>query len=133
MIGTLNEGSLHAQLKEWYRRPGDLLEQPVDGYVVDDGDPGGQQPADQQPIGALDRHSCDVVSDQQLDHGADPGLVMREPALGQQRTTVLVGDPEIVVVGSPIDPAHCGHAWSSSVEVAPVPSRPRGTVAGAHR
>jgi hypothetical protein len=35
MIGTLNEGSLHAQLKEWYRRPGDLLEQPVDGYVID--------------------------------------------------------------------------------------------------
>lgn len=35
MIGTLNEGRLHAQLKERYRRPGDLLEQPVDGYVVD--------------------------------------------------------------------------------------------------
>jgi hypothetical protein len=35
VIGTLNEGSLHAQLKAWYRRPGDLLEQPVDGYVVD--------------------------------------------------------------------------------------------------
>jgi hypothetical protein len=24
-IGTLNEGALHAQLKEWYRRPGDPL------------------------------------------------------------------------------------------------------------
>ena len=35
MIGTLNEGTLHAQLKAWYRHPGDLLEQPVDGYVVD--------------------------------------------------------------------------------------------------
>lgn len=35
MIGTLNEGSLHAQLKDWYRRPGDRLEQPVDGYVID--------------------------------------------------------------------------------------------------
>ena len=35
MIGTLNEGALHAQLKEWYRRPGDLLEQEVSGYVVD--------------------------------------------------------------------------------------------------
>jgi hypothetical protein len=34
-IGTLNEGALHAQLKDWYREPGDLLEQPVDGYVVD--------------------------------------------------------------------------------------------------
>jgi hypothetical protein len=35
VIGTLNEGALHAQLKEWYRRPGDLLEQNVDGYVID--------------------------------------------------------------------------------------------------
>ncbi|MFL5926023.1 MAG: hypothetical protein ACJ77E_03705 [Gaiellaceae bacterium] len=35
MIGTLNEGALHAQLKEWYSRPGDLLEQKVGGYVVD--------------------------------------------------------------------------------------------------
>jgi hypothetical protein len=30
VIGTLNEGALHAQLKEWYRRPGDRVEQPVD-------------------------------------------------------------------------------------------------------
>jgi hypothetical protein len=35
VIGTLNEGSLHAQLKAWYRRPGDLVEQPLDGYVID--------------------------------------------------------------------------------------------------
>ena len=35
MIGTLNEGALHAQLKEWYRRPGDLLEHPVDGRLID--------------------------------------------------------------------------------------------------
>jgi hypothetical protein len=35
MIGTLNEGALHAQLKEWYRRPGDRLEQSVSGFVVD--------------------------------------------------------------------------------------------------
>lgn len=35
MIGTLNEGSLHAQLKEWYRRPGDVMEYPVDGYLID--------------------------------------------------------------------------------------------------
>ncbi len=35
MIGTLNEGALHAQLKEWYRRPGDRLEQKVGGYVID--------------------------------------------------------------------------------------------------
>jgi hypothetical protein len=35
VIGTLNEGSLHAQIKSWYRRPGDRLEVPVDGFVVD--------------------------------------------------------------------------------------------------
>lgn len=34
-IGTLREGALHAQLKEWYRRPGDELEKQVSGYVVD--------------------------------------------------------------------------------------------------
>lgn len=34
-IGTLNEGALHAQLKDWYRRPGDRLEQNVGGFVVD--------------------------------------------------------------------------------------------------
>lgn len=35
MIGTLNEGALHAQLKEWYRRPRDRVEQRVGAYVVD--------------------------------------------------------------------------------------------------
>jgi hypothetical protein len=34
-IGTLNEGALHAQLKDWYRRHGDRIEQVVDGFVVD--------------------------------------------------------------------------------------------------
>jgi hypothetical protein len=34
-IGTLNEGALHAQLKDWYRRRGDGIEQLVDGFVVD--------------------------------------------------------------------------------------------------
>jgi hypothetical protein len=34
-IGTLNEGALHAQLKDWYRRRGDRVEQVVDGFVVD--------------------------------------------------------------------------------------------------
>jgi hypothetical protein len=35
LIGTLREGALHAQLKEWYRRPGDELEKRLSGYVVD--------------------------------------------------------------------------------------------------
>jgi hypothetical protein len=34
-IGTLAEKSLHAQLKQLYARPGDLLEYALDGYVID--------------------------------------------------------------------------------------------------
>ena len=34
-IGTLGEASLHAQLKQWYAQPGDLLEQRVEGCVID--------------------------------------------------------------------------------------------------
>ncbi len=34
-IGELNERSLHAALKAWCSRPGDLNEMTVDGYVVD--------------------------------------------------------------------------------------------------
>ena len=34
-VGVLNEGPLHAALKEWYRRPGDLVEQPLGGFVID--------------------------------------------------------------------------------------------------
>lgn len=35
MIGSLNEKPLHAALKDWYRRGGDLVEEPVEGFVVD--------------------------------------------------------------------------------------------------
>jgi hypothetical protein len=34
-IGLLNEQPLHAALKRWYARPGDVLEAALDGYVVD--------------------------------------------------------------------------------------------------
>lgn len=34
-IGTLREKPLHADLKRWYSQPGDHVEQPVDGYVID--------------------------------------------------------------------------------------------------
>jgi len=34
-IGTLRESSLHAKLKEWYKEPGDKLEAPIDGYIID--------------------------------------------------------------------------------------------------
>jgi len=35
LIGTRNESSLHAGLKEYYRRRGDLVEAEVDGYIID--------------------------------------------------------------------------------------------------
>lgn len=34
-IGTLREKPLHASLKQWYSEPGDQVEVPVDGYVID--------------------------------------------------------------------------------------------------
>lgn len=34
-INTWNEGPLHAALKAWYARPGDALETPVDGFIID--------------------------------------------------------------------------------------------------
>ena len=34
-IGTLNEGSLHAALKELYAQPGDQFEVPLDRFVID--------------------------------------------------------------------------------------------------
>lgn len=35
VINTWNEGPLHAALKAWYALPGDALEVPVDGYIID--------------------------------------------------------------------------------------------------
>lgn len=34
-INTFNEKPLHAALKEWYAQPGDQMEVPVDGYIID--------------------------------------------------------------------------------------------------
>jgi hypothetical protein len=34
-IGTLQENSLHAALKDWYSLPGDQIEKQVDGYWID--------------------------------------------------------------------------------------------------
>ena len=34
-IGLLNEQPLHAALKRWYAKPGDVLEAALDGYIVD--------------------------------------------------------------------------------------------------
>ncbi len=34
-IGTLKEKSLHAELKNWLKLPGDKIESPVEGYIID--------------------------------------------------------------------------------------------------
>ena len=34
-VGTLNEKSLHAQLKQWYAQPGDRFEVPLNGFIID--------------------------------------------------------------------------------------------------
>ncbi len=31
----MQEKSLHAALKRWYAQPGDMVEQPIDGYIID--------------------------------------------------------------------------------------------------
>jgi hypothetical protein len=69
VIGTLNEGLLHAQLKAWYRCPGDLVEHPVDGYVVDlvrggilvEIQTGGLAPLRRKLDCLLERHAVRVV------------------------------------------------------------------------
>ena len=35
LIGTLSESSLHAAVKDWYAIPGDQIEVPMNGYVID--------------------------------------------------------------------------------------------------
>lgn len=68
-IGTLGEGSLHADLKRWLALPGDVFEQPVDGYVVDlvRGDllvevqTGGFSPLKEKLADLLQRHRVRLV------------------------------------------------------------------------
>jgi hypothetical protein len=69
-IGTLREGPLHAALKHWLARPGDVLETAVDGYVIDlvraDGElvelqTGGFSPLRGKLDALLDRHRMRIV------------------------------------------------------------------------
>ena len=80
-------------------------------------DPRGQQPGDQQPVGALDRDPGDPMLDQapqstrrsraRRGRNARPTAACRARRRRRRRATA-----------SPIDPAHCGHACSSPSEVA---------------
>ena len=66
----LREGPLHAALKAWLARPGDVLETAVDGYVIDvvraDGElvelqTGGFSPLRAKLDALLDRHRMRIV------------------------------------------------------------------------
>ena len=70
MIGELREGPLHRALKEWLARPGDRLEVPLEGYVIDlvraDGElveiqTGGFAPLRAKLDALLDRHRMRIV------------------------------------------------------------------------
>ncbi len=95
-------------------------------------DPGGEQPADQEPVGALDREPLDLLLQQQVDQLADPLLVMDDRLLAEQ-CAVLVSDADVMLLAGPVQARHRTHARSSSVEVLTVGAADRGTVAGAHR
>jgi hypothetical protein len=69
-VGELREGALHAALKRWLARPGDRLEVPVEGYVIDlvraDGElvevqTGGFSPLRAKLDALLDRHRMRIV------------------------------------------------------------------------
>ena len=70
MIGELREGPLHRALKAWLAAPGDALEVPVEGYVIDlvraDGElveiqTGGFSPLRAKLDALLDRHRMRIV------------------------------------------------------------------------
>jgi hypothetical protein len=69
-VGELREGPLHAALKRWLARPGDALEVPVEGYVIDlvrasgelvEVQTGGFSPLRGKLDALLDRHVMRIV------------------------------------------------------------------------
>jgi hypothetical protein len=69
-VGELREGALHAALKRWLARPGDRLEVPVEGYVIDlvrscgelvEVQTGGFSPLRAKLDALLDRHPMRIV------------------------------------------------------------------------
>ena len=73
---------------------------------------GGQQTPDEQPVGALDRHACDLVLEQQLDQCQQSGFVVGKALLGEHHSSA-VADANVVPLAGPIDPGNSGHGWSS--------------------
>ena len=94
-------------------------------------DAAGQQPADKQPVGTLDRRDCHGALDEQRDQRADAVLVVGEASLAEQ-VAVAVGDANVVPLVSPIILQIA--AMRSPPRIRSLDdSRPGGTVAGAHR
>jgi hypothetical protein len=69
-VGELREGPLHAALKRWLAQPGDRLEVPVEGYVIDlvrasgelvEVQTGGFSPLRAKLDALLDRHPMRIV------------------------------------------------------------------------
>jgi hypothetical protein len=103
VIGTLNEGALHAQLKEWYREPGDVLEEKVDGYVIDLVRAGGElveiQTGGFSPLRAkldalLDRHRVRIVhpipAKRRIIRVDEDGLVLSTKASPKKPTAAAI-------------------------------------------
>ena len=93
--------------------------------------PGVQQPLDQHPVRALDRHQLHVQPHQLAAQRPQPRLVMRKRR-GQQLLAGRVLHDHVVLLGRPVDArvVTC-HLYSFVGQVFTAP-RPRGTVAGAH-
>src|SRR5680860_1327814 len=92
---------------------------------------GGDQPADQEAVGALDREPLDLLLKQQVERLGDPCLAVVDHPL-TERPSVLVGDPDIVLLSSPIKARAVAHRFFSSVDI-DRQAADRGTVASAHR
>ena len=61
-----------------------------------------QQPLDQHPVRALDRHQLDAVAHERAAQRPQPGLVVRERAR-QQPLARLVADQHVVLLRRPVD------------------------------
>jgi hypothetical protein len=66
MIGTLNEGSLHAALKTHYSQPGDQFEVPLEGFVIDILRPGLLIEIQTSSFGAMGRKFDRLLSENRM-------------------------------------------------------------------
>ena len=71
-----------------------------------------QEPLDEDPIGALDRHPLHLKLVQLAAERHDPGLVVGDEALAQPRAE-LVDDAEGVFLACPVDSRNACHLASS--------------------